>query len=98
MKKALYILLAFLIFVSPLQAQEAKTGLIYSWDDFSGGLATKPSPLGLPKKYGTICQNIRLDTEHKSLTKRPEIFSYGTMSATEEGPSLHRPLSTNRAK
>lgn len=88
--RLLSILLIVGFLANPLQAQEAKKELIYEWSNFDKGLATKPSPLDLPKGYSTICQNVRLDTEHKSLSKRPEIFSYGTMSTTEETTSIHR--------
>ncbi len=78
------------MFVNNSFAQEAQKGLIYTFDSFDKGLATKPSPLDLSKGYGTICQNVDLGAEQGSLTKRSEIFSYGTMDASEETTSLHR--------
>lgn len=51
---------------------------------------SKASPIGLDSKFGTICQNVRLGTEHKSLSKRQEIFQYGIADTSEEITGIHR--------
>ena len=78
------------IFVNNSYAQESQKNLIYSWGPFDKGLDSKSAPIGLSKGFGTICQNVDLGAEHGSITKRDEIFSYGTMSATEETTSIYR--------
>lgn len=86
---SLCLLLAF-VYSSTALPQEVAKGKIFVLDDFSGGLATKPSPTALPVKFGTICNNIALERELRSLNKRSEIFSYGTADTSEEITSLHR--------
>ncbi len=63
---------------------------LFVYDDFSRGIDNKSSPINLPKKFCTVCENIRLGTEYKSLTKRTEVLSYGTMDTTEPTTGLHR--------
>ena len=70
--------------------QEAKQGLIWSWDTFYGGLATKISELNLPKKYGVSVENIRLNEELNILTKRGEVIQYGSADASEPITGIHR--------
>jgi len=74
---------------SPILAQENK-GLLLVIDDFSGGLATKPSELGLSTKYGVVVQNARIGTELKSLTKRSKLLQYGSADASEPITGMHR--------
>ena len=68
---------------SPSFAQEAVKNQIWLLDSFEGGLNTRLSPYNLPKQYATVAENIRFDTEIKSITKRGEIFSYGSADASE---------------
>ncbi len=89
--KKLKLLPILLLFLSgPLFAQEQYKDLIYVWDDFSKGLNTKLSEFSLPKNQATIAENVRYDKKLKALSKRAEVFSYGTMDTTEPGTSLHR--------
>lgn len=90
MKKIILLLIILSLVIIPAETQEAQKNLIFAWNDFSGGLATKPSPMGLSKTYGTICQNASLNAEHKSLSKRSEIFSYGIADTSEEITGMHR--------
>lgn len=71
-------------------AQELKENLIYVWDSFEGGLATKPSEIELDKKYATIAENLRLNTEGQSIVKRDEVLQYGIADASEAITGMHR--------
>ena len=88
--KFIPILLAFIVRIC--FAQEALQDQLYVWDDFSGGLNTKLSSLSFPKQplYATICENIRFDRELKALSKRDEVFSYGSADTTEAITGMHR--------
>lgn len=77
-------------FVNYSFSQEIKKNLIYEFSDWSGGLASKPSSIGLDSKYGTICQNVSLSVEHKTLSKRSEIFSYGIADTSEKITGIFR--------
>tara|TARA_Y100000310_G_scaffold329732_1_gene400128 strand:- start:6018 stop:8336 length:2319 start_codon:yes stop_codon:yes gene_type:complete len=63
----------------------------YVMDDFSKGLNTKLSAHDIANSnQAVIAENIRFNKELKSLSKRQEVFSYGTADATEAVTSLHR--------
>jgi len=63
---------------------------IYKFEDFTRGLASKLSPINLPNKFGTVCENVRLGEELQSLTKRPEVVSYGSADITEAITGMSR--------
>ena len=84
------ILVAGLILPSSALAQEAKKNVVYQWNDFSGGLNTKLSDFGLPKKHSTISENIRYDTSLNSISKRNNLLLYGTADTTEAITGMHR--------
>lgn len=81
-----------------IYAQVALKNQVYVFDDFSGGLNLKKSPFSLPKKQGTICENIRFNTELGSISKRDEIFSYGSADASEAITGMHRLYLKNGTK
>ena len=69
--------------ILPCLAEVAAKDQIFTIDDFSKGLATRQSPLSLPKGYATVSENIHYDTENGSLTKRDRRLLYGTADASE---------------
>jgi len=79
-----------LLFATTVHAQEAQKYGIFSWDNFGGGLDTKTSNLSLKKENGDIVENIRFDTEQKSLTKRDKTVPYGTADADDPIIGMHR--------
>lgn len=81
-------LICFLL-LAPAQAQEVKNQ-IYVIDDFSKGLNLKSSPFSLSKGEGDVCENIRLNSELKSLSKRDPILLFGTADTTEPILGMHR--------
>ena len=89
MKKLITALVLLGLFF-PAYAQDAKDNLIWNISDFSGGLNTKISPESAPQNQSTICENVRFDTELKSITKRDDILLYGTADATEPITGMHR--------
>lgn len=98
MKKLLLLFLSLLLLTSPCFAQEVAKNKVVVLDDFSGGLATKPSTYSLPRNQGDICENIRLGEEGKSLSKRTKILLYGTADTTESITGLHRLYLKNGTK
>ncbi len=94
MKRILSILLTVSFLAFPVQihvvyAQESERR-IYIWDDLSGGLASKPSNVGLNKKFAIISENIRYNSELKSIVKRDEILQHGIADASEAITGMHR--------
>jgi hypothetical protein len=87
MKKIIAIL--FLLFSINAFAQDEQKGLVYSIDDFSGGLNSKISPLATPKNQAVTVENIRVDSELKSISKRNQISAYGG-NETFPVTGLHR--------
>ena len=75
---------------TPIHAQDAAVDQIFEYNSFEGGLNTKLSPFSLPKKQGDEVENVRLDTEMLSLTKRDGLILYGTPDATEAILGMHR--------
>ncbi len=84
MKKLL--LIVFLLSASFVSAQETSVTL----DNFSGGLATKPSGFKLPPTHGDIVENLRLDTKLGSLSKRDKIVTDADCGNGEAILGLHR--------
>lgn len=89
MKKLLPIILVVLLAPTNLFAQS--TDLIFQYNDFSGGLATRLSEFAIPKTSGDIIENLRFDDEFKSLTKRAQtVVSCTTNSNSKAVIGLHR--------
>lgn len=86
----IFIACVYIILNSYISYAEEPQKRVHMWNDFSGGLATKPSSVGLNKKYATISENIRYNTELKSIVKRDEILSYGSADASEAITGMHR--------
>lgn len=100
------LLTAFLILAAvPVYAQEtsntaedfvkatknaASKNVIFEFDDFSNGLNTKASSLSLSKTQADIAENVRYDTELKSLSKRSKLLVYGTADSSNPILGLHR--------
>ena len=83
-KKLIFLALAGLLTIA------GNCSELYMMDDFSGGLNTKLSAHVLPKKQATVAENTRFNTELKSISKRPQLYLYGTADTTEPITSLHR--------
>jgi len=91
MKRILSILLVLGLFATSAFSQEAAKNRIFVMNNWSGGLATKLSDQTTNPKYAQIAENIRLDTKLGSITKRPQLFTFGTaVTATEAITSIHR--------
>jgi len=88
-KKLSLVLCSFLL-VTNLFAQEAAKNKVVELSDFSGGLNTKLSLFSLPANQGDIVENVRLQDESRSLTKRTQTLVYGTADATEPITGAHR--------
>lgn len=71
---------------------------IFTLDDFSGGLDSKGNPLSIPKGTGQVVQNVRLNSQSRSITKRDPILTYGTASATNPLLGLFRYYAYNGTK
>lgn len=76
----------YLDYVSGAKRPQTKNQIM-TIDDFSGGLNSKGNPISLDKNQGQIVQNVRINTQLKSLTKRSPILLYGT-AATGNNPIL----------
>lgn len=80
-------------------AKRAQTkNQIFTIDDWSGGLDSKGNPISIPKNTGQIVQNVRLNSELRSLTKRAAVLTYGTASATNPILGLFRYYAYNGTK
>lgn len=84
------LLLAFLLFCLPANAQELAKDQVFVVDDFSGGQNNKLSPFAIPKDQAEIAQNVRFDTQLNALTKRDEVLVYGTAHASNPILGMHR--------
>ena len=84
--------------ISPAWAQVAAKNQQFVISDWSGGLNTKLSPLSLPNNQGDIVENVRFDTELKSLTKRDKITTSYTNSDNEASTGLFRLYLNNGTK
>ncbi len=80
-------------------AKRAQTkNQILEISDFSEGLNAKGNPLSLSKGEGQIVQNVRINSELKSLNKRDPVLVYGTASATSPIIGLFRYYAYNGTK
>lgn len=90
MLKLISSLLVSLFLVStPLKAEE-NGQQVFAIEDFSGGLATKPSPFNLPSKYATVAENVRFDSKYRSISRRGGLNVYGTADTTEPITGMFR--------
>ena len=85
-----FLLFFLIVLATPVFAQEAAKNQIYEISDFSGGQNSKLSQFSLPKNQGDIAQNVRFDTQLNALTKRDEVLTYGTASASNPILGMHR--------
>jgi hypothetical protein len=63
---------------------------IYVFDNFSAGLNTKQSQTSLNKSQSTVAENCRFSTEQNALSKRDQVYLYGTADTTEPINGMHR--------
>lgn len=87
----------YLDYVSGAKRPQTKNQ-IFTIDDFSGGLDSKGNPISIPKNAGQVVQNIRLNSELRSLTKRAPVLTYGTVSNTNTVLGLFRYYAYNGSK
>lgn len=90
--------IAALLYCSPSLAEDEQKGLMHDYSDFSGGLNSKTSEYSLPKNQGTVCENIRFDTEKGSISKRNEVNLFGTVDSANPILGLHRFYLVNAEK
>lgn len=88
--KLLPISLSLIAFIGSANAQVDSSNNIFEYNDFSGGLNSKLNSLELPKKQGDIVENVRLDEELMSLTKRDQLIIYGEADENEPITGMHR--------
>ncbi len=98
MKKLLSIFLILGLLTAPVIAQEAAKNRVFVLGDFSGGLATKLSDQTTNPKYAQIAENCRLNTNFHSITKRGQLYTFGTADTTEAITSMHRLYLSNASK
>jgi hypothetical protein len=79
-----------LVFSQSVFGQELAKNRIFVLQDFSGGVASKMSDQITNPKYARIAENIRLGTAVTALTKRDQIFTYGTADTSEAITGLFR--------
>jgi hypothetical protein len=90
-KKILSIFLLTTFLATMCLAQEAAKNRIFVLNDFSGGLASKVSDQTTNPKYAQIAENCRLETKLHAISKRGQIYTFGTaVTATEPITSMHR--------
>lgn len=91
MKKKAFLIFAIIsLWIPSVYSDDIQKGLTYSLDDFSGGLSTKLSEYGLPSKYATIANNIRINSKYKSISRRTNLNTYGSADATEPITGIFR--------
>ena len=90
MKKFCFFILSLLLTCGNVQAQELQKGGMYVFSDFSGGLNTKDNAFSLQKNQEDIAENVRFDTEGKSVSKRDKTVLYGTADDSNPILGLHR--------
>lgn len=98
MKKLLSALIVALLVATSSFADEAAKDRIFVISDFSGGIATKLSDETWNPKYARIAENLRLNSAYKALTKRDQLYTYGTADATEAITSMHRLYTSSAGK
>lgn len=79
-------------------SDEVRRGLVFSIDDFSGGIKSKISEYGLTKKDALTAENLRFDTKYKSISKRTNLNTYGSADATESITGMARHYMKNGTK
>ena len=95
---ALAITSQLLVSTNLVIAQEIAKNKILTIKDWSGGLATKFDDASTPSKFARIAENLRLGIDLKAITKRSQLFLFGTADATEPITSLHRFYMKNLTK
>lgn len=88
---------SYLDYVSGEKRPQTKNQIMVI-DDFSGGLNSKANPINLDKKEAQVAQNIRFNSQLKSLNKRNPILLYGTISGGNPILSLFRYYNYNGSK
>ena len=83
MRKLIFILIAVATICTPAYCEDEAKDQIFVLDDFSGGLNQKMSQFNLPKNAASIAENIRFNTNLKSISKRRVLTSYGSADNTE---------------
>lgn len=86
--KPLILFFGLLLVCLPVFAESNQRAFVL--DDFSGGLNLKLSDLALPKKQATVAENVRFDKELKALSKRDQIYSYGSADSSNAITGMHR--------
>ncbi len=84
-------------FISGAKKAQSKNQ-IWTMEDFSGGLDSKGNPLSIPKNTGQIVQNVRINSELRSLTKRNPVLTYGTIVGSNPILGLFRYYAYNGSK
>ena len=87
----------YLDYISGAKRAQTKNQ-IYTIDDWSGGLDTKGNPIGMPKTMGQVVQNVRINNQLRSLSKRQPVLLYGTASATNPVLGMFRYYAYNGTK
>ena len=90
MKKLTPIVILLLFLAGPLLAQDLPQDQTWIIDDWSGGLNLKLSDHSLLKNQATIAENVRFETKLRSLSKRNQVFSYGSADTGEAITGMHR--------
>lgn len=79
----------YLDYISGAKRAQTKNQ-IFTMDDWSGGLDSKGNPISIPKNSGQIVQNVRINSQLRSLTKRSSILDYGIISGSNPILGLFR--------
>ena len=88
-----------MLFVNTSFSQESAKNRVFVLSDWSGGIATRLSDETNNPKYARIAENIRLGTSVKDITKRNQVYTYGTaLTSTEAITSIYRLYLKNLSK
>lgn len=87
----------YLDYVSGAKRPQTKNQIM-TIDDFAGGLNSKGNPISLGKNEGQVVQNVRINNQLKSLSKRSPILVYGTASTSNSILGLFRYYAYNGTK
>jgi hypothetical protein len=90
MKKLILAFLSLFLLIQPVRADLVAKDKVVVLDNFSGGLNSQLSPYSLPPTQSIIAENVRLNEEGNSLSKRQKTLLYGTADATEAVTGLFR--------
>ena len=92
-------IIAFIIlFTSTCYAQEAQKDKVFVFRDFTGGVATKLSDVSTEKKYARIAENVRLNNPLTAISKRDQLYLYGTADPSEPITGMHRLYTSDPSK